>query len=117
MLSSAAAPPSSSPRALPIESWPNAENTAHTATSVTDRVLVAADIDQAPALFPIGLNDRVVVAEDQVEAVGIVRDAPDTARRVDPAQHLGEILLADHPGLPRLRLAALGKLLPDAVLA
>src|SRR5208282_6465076 len=80
--------------------------------SVGFRLLAAST-----GLFPIGLDDRVVVTEDQVEAVRIVGDAPDAARRDDPAQYLGEILLTDDPRLPHLRLAALGEFLADAVLA
>src|SRR5437762_7727326 len=65
-------------------------------------------------LFPIGRDDRVVVAEDQIEPVWIVRDASDAARRYDPPQHLGEILLANYPLLAGLRLTAFDKLLADA---
>ncbi len=39
------------------------------------------------------------------------------ARRYDPSQYLGEILLANDPLLAGLRLAVLDKLLADAVLA
>src|SRR5438128_2059667 len=71
----------------------------------------------ASRLFPVGRDDRVVVAEDQIETVWIVGNAPDAARRYDPPQHLGEILLANDPLLAGLRLAALDKLLADAILA
>src|SRR5258708_15716418 len=67
-------------------------------------------------LFPVGRDDRVVVGENQVEPVWIVRDASDAARRYDPPQYLGEILLTNDPLLTRLRLGAFDTLLADAVL-
>src|SRR5208283_1183322 len=70
-----------------------------------------------PRLFPKRLDDRVVVAEDQVEPVRIVRNAPNAARRADPPQHLGQIFLANDARLAGLRLAFFDKFLADAVLA
>src|SRR5204863_8682944 len=66
---------------------------------------------RAGRLFPLGRDDRVVVAKDQVKPVWIVRDASDAARRYDPAQYFWEILLADDALLAGLRLTMFDKLL------
>src|SRR5215467_15886656 len=68
-------------------------------------------------LLPIRFDDRVVVAEDEIKAIGVVRNTPDAARRDDPSQYFGEVLLANNALLPGLCLSALDKLLADAVLA
>jgi hypothetical protein len=68
-------------------------------------------------LLPISLNDRVVVTEDQIEPVRIVRNASDAARRDDPAQYFGKILLTDDTRLSSRCLAALDEFLANAVLA
>src|SRR5262249_45903734 len=65
----------------------------------------------------IGLNDYAVVTEDQVETVRVVGYAADAARRDNPAQYFGEILLTHDTRLPGGRLTAFGELFTDAVLA
>src|SRR4029077_19267536 len=68
-------------------------------------------------LLPIGLNDRVVVTEDQIEPVRIMRDASDAARRDNPPQNFGQILLTGDSRLSGRSLPAFGEFLADAVLA
>src|SRR4051812_24535733 len=61
---------------------------------------IAATVCFSRLLLPIGLDDRAVVAQDQVQPVRVVGDAPDSTRRHDPAQYLGQVLLTHDAGLP-----------------